>query len=51
MRIRDTEFFVDFFTVDANIPILVGNDFLKPMGGSINISEKQLEINKPVEMI
>ena len=51
MRIGDSEFCVDFFTVDANIPILIGNDFLKPMGGSINIGEKQLEIKKLDKMI
>ena len=46
MRIGDSDLFVDFFLVDANIPILIGKDFLKPMGGSIHIGEKQLEIQK-----
>jgi hypothetical protein len=46
MRIGESDLFVDFFLVDASIPILIGNDFLKPMGGSIHICEKQLEIKK-----
>ena len=46
MMIGDSEFYMDFFAVDANIPILVGNDFLKPMGGNIKIGKKQLEIDK-----
>ena len=51
MMIRNSELCMDFFLVDAKIPILVGNDFLKPMGGSINIGEKQLEIKKIDERI
>ena len=51
MKIRNSEFFMDFFLVDAKIPILVGNDFLKPMGGNINIGEKRLEIKKIHEFI
>ena len=51
MMIRSSDLFMDFFLVDAKIPILVGNDFLKPMGGSINIGEKQLEIRKIGESI
>ena len=46
MMIGDSEFYMDFFAVDANIPILVGNDFLIPMGGNIKIGKKQLEIDK-----
>ena len=46
MKIEDSEFFMDFFLVDAKVPILVGNNFLKPMDGSIHIGEKKLEIKK-----
>ena len=54
MMIKNSKFHIDFFLIEANIPILLGKDFLKPVGGSINIGEKQLEIkelNESIEMI
>ena len=54
MRIGDTEIFIDFFIIEANIPILIGNDFLKPIEGSIDISGKKLvlkRIDETIEMI
>ena len=51
MMIRNSTFHIEFFLIDANIPILIGNDFLKPVGGSINIGEQQLEIKEFDESI
>ena len=51
MMIKNSKFHIDFFLIEANIPILIGNDFLKPVGGSINIGEKQLEIKELDESI
>ena len=54
MRFGDTEIFIDFFIIEANIPILIGNGFLKPIEGSIDISGKKLvlkRIDETIEMI
>ena len=55
-RIYDSEFKVkipitagkvqidaDFFVVNGDVPILLGNDVMEPLGGNIDMKEKRLE--------
>ena len=54
MRLGDTRLDMEFFVVKGNIPILLGNDMMKPLEGSINLKESKLElkkVNKSIEMI
>ena len=56
-RIYDSEFKVkvpmnagkvpieaDFFVVNGDVPILLGNDVMEPLGGNIDMKEKRLDL-------
>ena len=54
MRLGSTDINVEFFVVKGSIPILLGNDVIKPLEGSINLSMNKLElkkVNKSIDMI
>ena len=53
MKVGDFTFNAEFFVVKGNIPMLLGNDVMKPLEGSINLKTKELElkkVNKSIKM-
>ena len=46
MRLGDLRLNADFFIVKGEIPILLGNDVMKPLEGSIDMKEKKLKLQK-----
>ena len=54
MRLGNLDMQVEFFVVQGNIPILLGNDVLKHLEGNIDLSRNKLElkkVNKTIDMI
>ena len=37
---------VSFFVIDGDIPILIGNDILEPLGGIIDVEKREIELIK-----
>ena len=46
MRIGIQEVDCDFFVINGNIPILLGNDVMEPYGGNIDLEERILFLNR-----
>ena len=46
MNLRDVVIKGKFFIVDGDIPILIGNDIIEPLGGSIHTKERVLELKE-----
>ena len=51
IQLGNTEIKAEFFVVKGNIPILLGNDVLKPLGGNINLDKSKLDLKKVHESI
>ena len=51
LKFGKSEVFGEFFVVDGNIPILLGNDFLKPMECVLNYKHRDIEIHKIEEIV
>ena len=54
MQLGHKDVNAEFFIVRGNIPILIGNDVMKPLGGSINLNKNKLElekVNQSIDMI
>ena len=44
----------DFFVVNGDVPILLGNDVMEPLGGNIDMKEKRLDlknINESIQLV
>ena len=53
LNIEDVEFGAKFFVIHGDVPILVGNDFLEPLEGVIDMDERIVELkhlDRTVEM-
>ena len=37
---------LEFFVIDSKVPILLGNDVLEPLDGSVNLEERKLVLAK-----
>ena len=46
LNIEEAEFDAKFFVINGDIPILIGNDILEPLGGVIDIDERFIEFKK-----
>ena len=46
MKLGDFSFSAEFFVVKGDIPILLGNDFMKPFEGKIDLNGMKLELKK-----
>ena len=44
--LKNVRLLVNFFVIDGDIPILIGNDILEPLGGIIRVETKLLELEK-----
>lgn len=44
MKVGNIEIGAEFYVVRADIPILLGNDVMEPLGGNINMKSRQLEL-------
>ena len=46
MKVGDTEIDFDFFVIEGDVPILLGNDVLVPLGGKVDLGLKQLVLKE-----
>ena len=46
LKIEDFEIDAKFFIVDGDVPILIGNDILEPLGGVIDMDERVLDFKR-----
>ena len=46
LRIKDIEIFAKFYIIEGNLPILIGNDIIEPLGGVIHTDERYIEFNR-----
>ena len=46
MKLGDFSFSAEFFVVKGDIPIILGNDFMKPFEGKIDLNGMKLELKK-----
>ena len=46
IKIQDKEIFAKFYIIEGNVPILVGNDILEPLGGVIDTNERFIDFKR-----
>ena len=51
MKVGSSNIQADFFVVDGDIPILLGNDVMEPLGGRIHMDKKKLILKQVKEEI
>ena len=54
IKIKDKEIFAKFYVIEGNVPILIGNDILEPLGGVIDTGKRFItfkRLNRYLDLI